>query len=159
VCISINANFYQHGSQGPSLSLEDGAVLGRLFSKLSSEDQIPGFLNAFQDLRASRCSAISASELEELVCMTLPPGTKQTRRDMVLRQQDAAGQNILTPDENDVSSAALARWDQIKFLFGYDCEDEADNWWVQWGLLAMRAKGVDLRMGMPIDCKCQTLLH
>jgi salicylate hydroxylase len=25
-------------------------------------------------------------------------------------------------------------------LFGYDAEDEADNWWVQWGLLQERAK-------------------
>jgi hypothetical protein len=78
---------------------------------------------------------------------------------MVLRQQDAAGQNVLTPDENDVSSAASERWDKIRFLFGYDCKDEADNWWVQWGLLAMRAKGVDLRMEIPINFKCRTLAH
>ena len=26
---------------------------------------------------------------------------------------------------------------------GYDCEDEADNWWVQWGMLRERASERD----------------
>ena len=136
----------QHGSlQGTSLSLEDGAVLAKLFSHLSSKDQITSFLYAFQDLRISRCKATSDSELGNVVFMTLPPGDHQMGRDMMLRQKDAAGLNVLTPDDDDESSIASERWEQVKFMFGYDCEDEADNWWVQWGLLAMRAKGFDMR--------------
>ena len=32
-------------------------------------------------------------------------------------------------------------WEEIRTIFGYDCEDEADDWWVQWGLLRERAIG------------------
>jgi salicylate hydroxylase len=136
----------QHGSlQGTSLSLEDGAVLAKLFSHLRSEDQITSFLNAFQELRISRCKSTSDSELGNMYFMTLPPGENQMGRDMMLKQKDAAGLNVLTPDDDDESTIASERWEQVKFMFGYDCEDEADNWWVQWGLLAMRAKGFDMR--------------
>jgi salicylate hydroxylase len=144
----------QHGSlQGTSLSLEDGAVLAKLFSHLCSEDQIPSFLYAFQDLRIPRCSAVSTSELGNMVFMTFPPGDHQAGRDMMLRAKDAAGLNDLTPDEDDESDINSERWEQVKYMFGYDAEDEADNWWVQWGLLAMRAKGFDLRadVNFPID--------
>ena len=136
----------QHGSlQGTSLSLEDGAVLAKLFSHLSSKDQIASFLYAFQDLCLSRCKTTSDNELDNVVFMTLPHGDYQMDRDMMLRQKDAAGLNVLTPDDGDESLIASERWEKVKFMFGYDCEDEADNWWVQWGLLAMRAKGFDMR--------------
>ena len=35
-------------------------------------------------------------------------------------------------------------WVEVKEIFGYNAEDDADNWWVQWGLLRERAKGTDL---------------
>lgn len=32
-------------------------------------------------------------------------------------------------------------WMEIRDVFGYDAEDAADNWWIEWGLLRERAKG------------------
>jgi hypothetical protein len=146
VSIHTNVLSLQHGSlQGTSLSLEDGAVLAKLFSYLSAEDQITSFLYAFQDLRIPRCKKTSTSELGNVTFMTLPPGEHQAGRDSLLKAKDAAGLNVLTPDEDDESTINSERWAQVKEMFGYDAEDEAENWWVQWGLLAMRAKGFDFR--------------
>jgi len=146
VLIGQAAHPLHHGSlQGTSLCLEDGAVLGKLFSHLRSEDQIRSFLNAFRDLRTVRCKVTSDSELGNVGFMTLPPGKDQMGRDMMLKQKDAAGLNVLTPDDDDESTIASERWEQVKFMFGYDCEDEADNWWIQWGRLAMHAQGSDMR--------------
>jgi salicylate hydroxylase len=76
--------------------------------------------------------------------MTLPPGEMQAGRDMRFQAKDAKGLNCLEPSEED---GTMDMWEEIKYVFGYDAEDEADNWWVQWGLLAMRAKGADMRIG------------
>ncbi|KAG1834961.1 hypothetical protein DFJ58DRAFT_868483 [Suillus subalutaceus] len=37
-------------------------------------------------------------------------------------------------------SEASEQWEQLKELWEYDAEDEADDWWVKWGLLRERAK-------------------
>jgi salicylate hydroxylase len=44
---------------------------------------------------------------------------------------------VLAGDDED---STVAQWDQNRELFAYDAEDEADNWWVQWGLLQERSK-------------------
>ena len=33
------------------------------------------------------------------------------------------------------------QWREVAETFAYDCEDEADDWWVQWGVLRERARG------------------
>lgn len=38
------------------------------------------------------------------------------------------------------NSRPLDQWEQVKELFGYDPEDQADDWWIKWGLLRERAK-------------------
>lgn len=52
----------------------------------------------------------------------------------MLRKQFADGRPMLS------SSEPLDQWDQVKELFGYDAEDQADDWWVKWGILRERAK-------------------
>ena len=45
------------------MSLEDAAVLGKLFSHLRNEDQIGSFLWAYEDIRQARCNATLGEEL------------------------------------------------------------------------------------------------
>ncbi|KAG8212851.1 hypothetical protein J3R82DRAFT_11168 [Butyriboletus roseoflavus] len=92
--------------QGGALSVEDSAVLAKIFSHLNTEDQIPTFLHALQELREGRCASIVAE-----------------------------GRPILS------STELLDQWEQVRELFGYDAEDQADDWWVKWGILRERAKG------------------
>lgn len=124
--------------QGSAMGLEDAAVLAKLFSHLKSEDQIPNFLYAFQDLRQNRCSGVLKQEMGNLMFMAMPPCPMQEARDRSMREKHEAGLNVLGNSSGGDSNSE--QWEEIKELWGYNAEDEADNWWVEWGVLRERAK-------------------
>ena len=130
------------------MSLEDASVLAKLFSHLRSEDQIESFLYAFQDLRQPRCSKNRVLDMANIYSMTLPAGPETRMRDTVMRAKFDRGLNVLDSDESD---GTTAQWDENREIFGYDAEDEADNWWVQWGLLRERAKAREMEFEMDIQ--------
>jgi len=117
------------------MSLEDASVLAKLFSHLAREDQIQGFLYAFQDLRQQRCKEIRAMDMANIHFETMPESEQATERDRTMRAKFERGEDVLVgaDDQN------VLRWDKIRDVFGYDAEDEADNWWVQWGRLREQA--------------------
>jgi salicylate hydroxylase len=123
------------------MTVEDGAVLAKLFSHLRTRDQIPNFLYAFQDLRQPRCAAVYKKELGDVGFMTLPPCDFKDMRDNALRTKRDAGISVLNAGEGEEETQ---EWTEIKDIFGYDAEDEADNWWIEWGLLRERANGLNL---------------
>jgi salicylate hydroxylase len=127
------------------MSIEDGAVLAKLFSHLRNEDQISSFLYAFQDLRQERCEQAITKEFEDINYMALPPGEFQQHRDQSMRSKRDAGLSALDAMDDLESNP---QWDQIKEIFGYDAEDEADNWWNEWGLLRERSIGRDVYNGI-----------
>jgi salicylate hydroxylase len=128
------------------MAFEDAVVLGRLFSHLKRDDQIALFLCAYEELRQKRCSQVASDEIAQLVYSTLPPGEHQEARDADLKSKERAGRNVLEPPDDDDDETTAEYWEKAKFLFDYDAEDVADDWWVQWGLLNERAKGVELRL-------------
>jgi salicylate hydroxylase len=130
------------------LAVEDGAVLATLFSHLRTEDQISSFLWAFQDLRQPRCDAVLAKENGVVYFMTMPPGDHQEMRDNSMRAKRDAGLGILQGSDEYEESP---EWVEIKEIFGYDAEDEANNWWIEWGLLRERSKGVTVSYGVPMQ--------
>ena len=68
----------------------------------------------------------------------MAPDTEETTERLAqMRKRYDEGCNVLGGDDEDVT---VAQWDQNRELFAYDAEDEADNWWVQWGLLQERFK-------------------
>jgi len=119
------------------MSLEDASVLAKLFSHLRNEEQIPSFLFAFQNLREERCQKNRALDIGNVLFMMEPEGEGTAQRDAMMREKHDQGRNVLSGDDEDSN---VAQWDHNRELFGYDAEDEADNWWVQWGLLQERAK-------------------
>jgi salicylate hydroxylase len=119
------------------MSLEDASVLAKLFSHLRDEEQIPTFLYAFQNLREDRCQKNRALDIGNILFMVEPEGEGTANRDAMMRAKHDQGRNVLSGDDEDSN---VAQWDHNRELFGYDAEDEADNWWVQWGLLQERAK-------------------
>lgn len=121
------------------MAVEDGAVLAKLFSHLRSEYQIGSFLWAFQDLRQPRSKYATMSEVGNFFYMSFPPGEGQQQRDHEMRSKRDAGLNLLQGSDDSEESP---QWVEIKEMFGYDAEDHADNWWVEWGLLRERANGV-----------------
>ena len=132
------------------MGVEDAAVLAKLFSHLLNRDQIPSFLYAFEDLRQARCEATRISEMGNIYFITLPNGEQQQGRDDAFRQKFVQGLSPLL----DESAGTSGVWEGIKELFGYDAEDEADNWWVEWGALRERAKyqRVDTSLGIQVSC-------
>lgn len=72
---------------------------------------------------------------------TMPPCPMQEARDQVFRAKRDAGLNALGSYDTvqDEADHTEGHWAEIKDIFGYNVEDEADNWWVQWGLLMERA--------------------
>ena len=123
------------------MSLEDASVLAKLFSHLRDEEQIPSFLYAFQSLREDRCQSNRALDILNIQFMMAPSSEETELRDKTMRRRHDESQNVLSGDDEDDS---VAQWDRNRELFGYDAEDEADNWWVQWGLLQERAKAAHL---------------
>ncbi len=117
------------------MAVEDGAVLARMFSHLSEDRQIDSFLYAFQELRQPRTRSVRAGEFGNIFYMTLEDGEDSRQRDKSMRAMAAKGTNVLEGLNGDVSRL----WDEIRTIFGYDCEDEADDWWMQWGMLRERA--------------------
>ncbi|KAJ7629716.1 hypothetical protein DFH06DRAFT_1304022 [Mycena polygramma] len=119
-----------------AMGVEDGAVLAKLFSHLNTHSQINDFLYAFQELRQPRCETVLASETGIIQYMSMPNCPDQVLRDQAMMARTDANSDLF-----DVSDGAdeSPEWEEIKTVFGYDAEDEADNWWVSWGLLKERS--------------------
>ena len=119
------------------MAVEDGAVLAKLFAHLTEERQIGSFLYAFQELRQARVKGVRASEFGNAFFMAMPDCEGSRQRDTAMRALGETGANVLEGGSEEASGA----FEEIRTIFGYDCEDEADDWWVQWGLLRERALG------------------
>lgn len=105
------------------MAVEDGAVLGSLFSHLSSTDQISAFLNAFQELRQRRCAMVDRAVFDNAKMCCLPPGPEADGRD-----QDLAVKNV---DWDD--GMLKEQFEEISAIFLYDAGDDAEEWWINWG--------------------------
>lgn len=127
--------------QGPgrtyacSLALEDAAILGTLFSRLRSRDQVPTLLYAFQDLHKGRADAVAALEIKNAdVALSNPPRV----RDGLVRWSALPADEPEPPSaESGPTDAELA---DIMEVWGYFAIDAADEWWVDWGLLRERSR-------------------
>ncbi|KAJ7629717.1 hypothetical protein DFH06DRAFT_1480277 [Mycena polygramma] len=125
--------------QEKAMSVEDGAVLAKLFSHLGPDtqgEQINQFLWAFQDIRQPRCAAATESETHIMQYMCMPKGDEQEARDAGLRAKNAVGIQALQAGDDEEETQ---EWREVKEVFGYDAEDEADNWWVSWGSLKLKS--------------------
>lgn len=136
-----------------ALGIEDAAVFAKLFSHLTSEDQIPAFLHAFQDLREGRCARVLNSERCNLNFRMLPNGPDQEERDNAMRERHARGISVFGSGGGKLTE----QWDQLKELFGYNAEDEADDWWVKWGLLRERAKERSIELVERVNIQLQAV--
>ena len=122
------------------MAIEDAAVLGKLYHHLTIPEQASDFLYAFQDIREARCTTIQQVELGNIWFMTLADSPEQRARDDAMRAKSYEGKNVLSGDAGEEDDP---QWREVAETFAYDCEDEADNWWHQWGLLRERAKGAE----------------
>ncbi|KDQ52199.1 hypothetical protein JAAARDRAFT_484802 [Jaapia argillacea MUCL 33604] len=129
------------GSHHNAMAIEDAAVLGNLFSRLSCIKQSPRLLTAYEELRQPRCSMVRESEYRKREFVVLPAGPEQTLRDTSLR--DAASRAALV-DVDQVSEVdeeyLRGEWEEYLKLFDYCARDAAEDWWTKWGGLVLRSK-------------------
>ncbi|KAH7881977.1 hypothetical protein F5I97DRAFT_1817828, partial [Phlebopus sp. FC_14] len=123
--------------QASALALEDAAVLGRLFSHLSSTAQISHFLYAFQDIREDRCEGVLAAEQANLEFKMMPPGPEQVERDDMLKERLVLGTGLFGWGRPRGERGEA--WQEMHALYSYSAEDVADEWWVKLGMLRERA--------------------
>ena len=99
-------------------------------SHISSRDQVPQLLEAYQDLRIMRVKQVQESELNNAALVTHADPEVQKMRDAAL------GQSLnLAASEQWSDEQLSAQWDEIGTVFGYDAADAAEDWWIKWGAL------------------------
>ncbi|KAI0731120.1 FAD/NAD(P)-binding domain-containing protein [Earliella scabrosa] len=114
---------YPGGTHAGAMAAEDAVVLGSLFSHLSTLDQIPSFLNAYQELRQKRCELVNMGDIRNGQMVVMPDGPEAAARDEVL------GHRVDEWDEGMLK----AQFEEIAEIFGYDAGDAAEEWWINWG--------------------------
>ena len=113
------------------MSTGDAAVIGRLFRHLHRREQIDSFLSAVEEIRKDRVDRVVHSSLGNIFAVALPPGLAEAH-DRTLRERGEKGAG------NRRSRTSEEMMMVIESVFGYDPEDEADNWWVEWGIVKER---------------------
>ncbi|KZT68283.1 FAD/NAD(P)-binding domain-containing protein [Daedalea quercina L-15889] len=110
-----------------SMATGDGVMLGRLFSYLHRKEQIPSFLAAFAENRHQRVQSIKKTQSTNPASMSMPPGILQA--------------NTLKAVVESMGNEEAAWYTEeaIRDIFVFDPEEEADDWWVQWGLVQERS--------------------
>lgn len=113
----------------------DAAVAGRLFQHLHRREQISSFLNAIQEIRQPRVEELLKASVGNVFAVSLPPGIAEAH-DRTLRERAEKGIQTI---ERGRSHTSEEMQHVIERYFGYDPEDEADHWWVRWGVMQERA--------------------
>ncbi|KAF9245252.1 hypothetical protein BU15DRAFT_71011 [Melanogaster broomeanus] len=117
-----------------SLQVEDAEVLGWLLSRLHSWEQLPHLLEAFQDIRQTRCRVVHEKESKGFQLVWLPPGPHRDARDETLRAMMESG--LQGWDEEKMRW----EWEEIGGVLGYSAREAAEDWWVSWGMLWERSQ-------------------
>lgn len=147
--IFIN-KFTKPGSiQATCMAIEDSAVLAKLFGHLISPDQVSSFLYAFPELRQGRTKSTRLNEMGNIYFMAMPDDAGATQRDAHFKARRDKNLSPLEDESGDASSV----WEMIKETWCYDAEDEADDWWVGWGMLRLRSQQTELEFGMELQVR------
>ena len=110
----------------------DAAVLGRIFSHLHSKEQIDSFLSAVQEIREDRVKMVVEVAASNVLAIAPQPGYADSSQ----KQRSGEGLRRLQNGKNETQSELA---EMVEKIFGYDPEDQADDWWVQWGIMQERA--------------------
>ena len=118
-----------------AMSTCDAAFVGRIFSHLHHPRQIDTMLFAVQENREARVEAVFKAAARNIFALSLPPGVAEGRDAGVYAQ---ATQGLASLGNVSTETSEEMR-EVIERLFGYDAEDEADEWWMRWGAMQERA--------------------
>ncbi|KAG9012944.1 hypothetical protein FRB90_006426, partial [Tulasnella sp. 427] len=113
-------------AQGAAMAVEDGAVLGNLFSRLSHPSQIAPLLYAYETLRLPRTAQVQASSRLNQYIFHLEDGAEQVKRDSEMQQAMHGEEGLNNPNQWADKRKTLE-------LMGYDADKAVDEWWAERG--------------------------
>jgi len=101
------------------MALEDGAVLGELFARITDASQIPNVLEKYEDLRKQRTTRVVQGSLVQGKASKFRDGEEQEERDRLFATGglDEYSFPVVTPRFRD-------------WLMGYDAFAEVERAWV-----------------------------
>ncbi|PVH91962.1 FAD/NAD(P)-binding domain-containing protein [Periconia macrospinosa] len=99
-------SMHPHLAQGAAQGIEDAAILGRLFGRTSTYEDIPLALSIFQEARGKRVQAIQRRSAEVGRVWTLNHGSERKMRDQAFATNESNNQ----PFPNPFSDTKLTNW-------------------------------------------------
>ena len=128
------------------MSTGDAAALGRIFAHLHSKEQINSFLSAVQEIRQDRGQEVIMASAGNVLAVALPPGVAAAREG----DSRAKAQRGLERLSGAGGAPQEEMAEMIEQVFAYDPEDEADDWWVEWGVMQERAQHWTIHDAVPL---------
>lgn len=129
-----------YGAQGAAMAIEDAAVLGNMFSRLSSRAQIAPLLHAYEAIRYDRATNTQAFSRLRRIPLHLSDGWEQEQRDKQMHAamedalREARGGTSVGTDKNTTSNANQADEKEREAIqFEYDADKEVERWWREHG--------------------------
>ncbi|KAF7335898.1 hypothetical protein MSAN_02326800 [Mycena sanguinolenta] len=119
-------------AQGSAMAIEDAAVLGSLFSRMTSRQQVLPLLHAYQNLRYPRTTATQLAARANQRIFHLSDGPEQEARDSSMREtmEDSLREERGEPSRSELAKNAK---EKNRIQFCYDAEAEAEQWWLTGG--------------------------
>ncbi|KIL65629.1 hypothetical protein M378DRAFT_10737, partial [Amanita muscaria Koide BX008] len=112
--------------QGGAMAIEDAAVLGQLFARITSKSEIPTLLKGYESIRLGRATEIQLSSLEAGK-MHRSDSVLAQRRDIAVRNNTDSTLNALAnPIQEKPKPEARGAGDEA--IYGYDAEQVAEDW-------------------------------
>ncbi|KAF9448815.1 FAD/NAD(P)-binding domain-containing protein [Macrolepiota fuliginosa MF-IS2] len=116
-------------AQGAAMAVEDAAVLGALFSRITSHSQISNLLRVYESLRIPRTTNTQLAALSNQGIFHLPDGPEQQARDEAMqklthereRSKVSQGGEEVVDDEGDRM--------KMKILYSYDPDQAVEEWY------------------------------
>ncbi|KAG6856070.1 hypothetical protein H0H87_007726 [Tephrocybe sp. NHM501043] len=118
-------------AQGAAMAVEDAAVIGNLFSRVTNRKQIPSLLRAYQQLRHPRTSATQIASRMNQGVFHFADGPAQETRDASMRAaMEAEVQRLqgASPESHEDNANVWADRAKIMAQYGYDADAEVEKW-------------------------------
>ncbi|KAF8994817.1 hypothetical protein BDQ17DRAFT_1524804 [Cyathus striatus] len=124
-------------AQGGAMAVEDAAVLGHLFTKITSPRQIPSFLKAYEQIRKPRATETQLASRKIQKIFHHSDGPEQEARDASMRHGMEVALSELrgecVTDDCEGNSNLWADRVLCRAQFEYDADEVVMKWWAENG--------------------------
>lgn len=112
------------------MAVEDSAVLGNLFSRISHPSQIKTLLTAYQSIRHGRATETQLASRTNQGNYHVDDGPEQQARDAAMRSaMEAALKASVSDDSMSGNPNMWADRAKNEVQYSYDADAEVDKWW------------------------------